>query len=85
MSYIRWGYEGSSVYVYLDCGGFLLCTGCGEGLGFKAYQTADMIGHLKQHQVKGDIVPQSAFDSLLRDASENDEWMEKVKHGFASG
>lgn len=81
MSYARWGYEDSDVYVYLDCSGFLLCV-CGDpaetGLGFRAYKTEDMITHLKEHQVEGRTVPTSTFADLLEDAVENDEWITKT-------
>jgi hypothetical protein len=38
---------------------------------FIAYSRQGMITHLKEHELKGDKVPQRAFDRLRREITEN--------------
>ncbi len=79
MSYVRWSAQ-SHVYVYLDVGGFLICCGCCDDRvprSFRAYTTAEMIDHLREHVAAGDLVPESCFDGLRNDADENDGWIQE--------
>lgn len=76
MSYARFASEGSDVYVYLDVGGYLCCCACGLGASSQKIQTTEeMIAHLRKHQEAGDTVPESCFEGLRHDASENDAWI----------
>ncbi len=80
MSYARFGWDDSDVYVYLDCGGYLTCCGCSLSAdsSFPAfYSTADMLAHLRQHRMLGHVVPQDALDQLRADRAENDVWIAK--------
>lgn len=75
MSYSRWGWEGSDVYVYMDVRGKLCCCGCrydGEDLiSFYACSTQDMVAHLLHHEALGAHVPPGIYDELWRDDAEN--------------
>jgi hypothetical protein len=77
MSYARFGWDGSSVYVFLSSFGYLECCGCsltpnrfGEFLS-----TAEMVRHLQEHQERGHTVPPETFDRLREDADWNDRWI----------
>lgn len=81
MSYIRFGSDGSDVYVYLDVGGYLRCQhtrlrpsklGGEDGI---ATTTAEMVTHLKAHLAAGDCVPDGVIEDLESRAKENDRWM----------
>lgn len=78
MSYVRWSKD-SSVYVYQDVGGYLRCCGCSmepSPFGsFNAKSTAEIVAHLREHQAKGDRVPERVFGSLEEDREENDRWL----------
>ena len=82
MSYARFGWDGSDVYIYLDVGGYIACCGCPEAgswsASYKAYSTEDMILHLWKHQNSGDHVPEDVFDNLWLDHEDN---MEFIKTG----
>jgi len=71
-----YGWPPSDLYVYLDCGGYLLCCGCRltEG-GFRADRTADMIAHVEEHKRAGHVVRENVIPDLLAEAEENDAWM----------
>lgn len=82
MSYCRfcptdnpYGWPASDLYVYLDCGGYLLCCGCPLGNSFRAYRTADMVAHVEEHKRAGHVVREDLLPALLADAAENDKWM----------
>jgi hypothetical protein len=68
MSYARWGWKGSNVYVYVMSGGFECCD-C-------AYVTSTdaILEHLKAHQARGDTVPTETFADLERDRAENERF-----------
>jgi hypothetical protein len=74
MAYARFS-EDSDVYVYLDVGGFLACCGCSQGPSFSATTTEDMIDHLKEHIMAGDVVPDYLIPALEEDRNENDVWI----------
>ncbi|MBN8867499.1 MAG: hypothetical protein J0H98_08090 [Solirubrobacterales bacterium] len=75
MSYARFEDPGSSVYVYLDIGGYLKCCGCPILGDFRAFSTAAMIEHLDRHRDIGDTVPADCYSRLREDADENDAWI----------
>ena len=63
MSYCRFGWNGSDVYVYEGEGG-IVCCGCRLG-GFPSFGTEEgMIVHLGQHRRAGHFVPQYAIEGL---------------------
>lgn len=82
MSYVRFGVDESSVYVYLDVSGYLRCQhaptlrpsklGGDDGI---ATVTADMVAHLRAHVAAGDHVPDGVIEHLEQDAAKNDAWM----------
>lgn len=67
--------QGSDVYVYLDCCGYLCCCGCSLGDEWNFYTTADMLAHLAKHREAGHNVPQRCIDGLIADREENDQWI----------
>lgn len=71
MSYARWGWEGSNVYVYCDIDGYLRCCSCPLG-SETFFSTADMFEHLHRHRKAGHYVPDSCFAGLEMDRAEND-------------
>lgn len=67
MSFIRFGEDGSTVYVYhgtvTGWGEVLICCSTSQDAG--AYETAaEMIEHLRAHQRRGDVVPEHIFPGL---------------------
>lgn len=87
MSYVRWGSEGSSVYVFLNVGGWLDCCGCRMREGHvQCFTTEDMLAHLREHRDRGDCVPQFCFDGLTEDQEANDEWIRSTwDSGYVRG
>lgn len=86
MSYCRfcpadnpYGWPPSDLYVYLDCGGYLLCFGCPLGNSFRAYRTADMVAHVEEHKRAGHVVRASLIPDLMADAEENDAWIKRQR------
>jgi hypothetical protein len=75
MSYIRFNEDGSDVYVFLNCDGYLSCCGCKLDQAWQHYSTADMLDHLRAHIGAGHCVPDHAFAGLKEHAAENDEWI----------
>jgi hypothetical protein len=77
MSYARFGWDDSDVYVYLDCGGYLTCCACKrlDETFPQFHLTAAMLNHLEGHRARGDVVPEQTFEELRQDAAENDAWM----------
>lgn len=75
MSYARFGYDGSDVYVYLDCGGFLRCCACALD-GDENFESTDaMLAHLKLHEAAGHCVPAYVAVSLEDERAENDAFI----------
>jgi hypothetical protein len=84
MSYARFGWDSSDVYVFQSVGfsdhpnGWLECCACGLGNDetwgrmFRAFSTQEMLDHLQAHRDVGDSVPQDCIDGLLEDRAEND-------------
>jgi hypothetical protein len=82
MSYCRFGWGGSDVYVYEDVSLGIYCCGCAlTPGGFIAgnpgadHVAADvMVAHLKEHRRAGHTVPQHAIDSLISEAIDIHGW-----------
>lgn len=67
MSYCRFGWDGSDVYVYPDIDGRLECCGCILGNQW-SYPTAEaMIEHLDRHIAAGHTVPPYVIPEILAD------------------
>jgi hypothetical protein len=79
MSYARFGWDNSDVYVYMSVSGFLECCGCllvplkdeFDAPVFYGRSTQEMIDHLKRHEEAGENVPQDIYESLWEDDKEN--------------
>ena len=63
MSIIRWGQNGSDVYVYEDMDGRLVCCNC-DGLDAITTDTDKFLAHLKWHRDRGDCVPARVDDEV---------------------
>jgi hypothetical protein len=82
MSYCRFGWDGSDVYVFGNSDDELECCACtlrGKLGRFTCKKEEDMIKHLLKHRKKGDCVPQEAIDRLNEEAKER----RSVKNGKA--
>lgn len=82
MSYARFGWEGSDVYVYTDIHGYICCCGCiidrgeNDAVGWKKlYSTDDALAHLDEHRRWGHCVPEDCYDGLREDRVENDTFI----------
>lgn len=68
MSYARKGCDGSDVYVYQAVDGDYRCQGCRlmprASLIWHCNRPKQMIEHLREHQARGDSVPESALERL---------------------
>jgi hypothetical protein len=72
MSYARFGWDGSDVYVFEHAGGFIQCCGClltepedGEDLGFANFKTPrEALAHLEKHVSAGNCVPERTFERM---------------------
>jgi hypothetical protein len=79
MSYARFGWDGSDVYVFKSVGdqehpgGWLECCSCSliPDRWFRAFSTAGMIRHLRSHMAHGHHVPSDVIPELLADDMEN--------------
>lgn len=75
MSYARFGWDNSDVYVFLSSNG-LTCQSCilsdEDGItSFQADSTKKMVDHLKQHIKAGQTVPEDTIQLILDDDEEN--------------
>jgi hypothetical protein len=75
MSYARFGWNDSDVYVFMHVGGFLECCACllahEEWESFNAGDTKTMVDHLKKHEASGHTVPRDIYDLLWEDDKDN--------------
>lgn len=81
MSYARFGWDGSDVYVFMSVGdreypgGWLECCGCllpsNPDRWFRAFSTVAMVDHLRDHATAGQHVPGDVVPELLADDAEN--------------
>ena len=93
MSYARFGWDGSDVYVFVSVGGWIECCACwlieeedeylrenGQPFGFfHAYSTQEMVDHLNKHKEAGHCVPEYVFDRLWEEHEENMEYIAKER------
>jgi hypothetical protein len=88
VSYARFGWDGSDVYVYLDVAGSICCCACrlnepeqwkdGDPLfppSEYLLSTDDAIEHLRRHTEAGHTVPDTAVPNLIADRDENDAFI----------
>lgn len=75
MSYARFGSQDSDVYVFLCVSGHLECCGCSLSDTWAYRSTDAMIAHLREHQRRGDVVPEHTFDGLEEDRAENEAYI----------
>ncbi len=78
MSYARFGWDGSDVYVYLHVGGYLCCCACSLTDDWRHTSTDAMIAHLREHIAAGDTVPADVIPALDADREENDAFIIRV-------
>jgi hypothetical protein len=81
MSYARFGWDGSDVYVYEHVGGFIECCGCSLakdedggvfGFGYTHLKTPrEALAHLDQHVATGDCVPMRTFERIRQEYAES--------------
>lgn len=70
MSFARWGWLGSDVYVFFNVDHKYECCGCSihahknELHSFLCDTIDEMIIHLHEHRKRGDTVPQETFEEL---------------------
>jgi hypothetical protein len=92
MSYARFGWDGSDVYVFLNVGGYFSCCACAlnrgdNGAPFPASEefgsTAAMLDHLEAHRAAGDTVPDDTLERLRDEASDNEAWIADVRAAAA--
>jgi hypothetical protein len=63
MSYVRFGENDSSVYVYEHVDGWIECCGCSlSNECGKFYKSGACVAHLRRHIEAGDHVPDYVFD-----------------------
>ena len=68
MSYCRFGWDGSDVYVFESCYGGFECCGCIlKDKGFNCETPDEMIKHLCEHRRAGHFVPPDAVLALFED------------------
>jgi len=66
MSYVRFGSDGSDVYVYHNSQGFLHCWEC-DLKPNKLKRRSSMMLHLMLHLIRGDCVPGYVFADLANE------------------
>lgn len=74
MSYCRFAWDGSDVYVFFNGDNEFECCACRLAGNFVCKTEKQMIKHLSEHRKKGHCVPQEAIDRL----SEELEQKQKV-------
>lgn len=72
MSYARFGWNGSSVYVFLCVSGHLECCACSLGDKWEFRTTDAMLAHLDEHVAAGHTVPADCIERLKAHREEND-------------
>jgi hypothetical protein len=82
MSYIRFGTDGSDVYVYHATDGVLVCSGCPfrVPVGWFA-KRSEMINHLLEHQHAGHCVPAWVIENLFEEIKEMGDDVDTEKVG----
>lgn len=69
MSYCRFGWDGSDVYVYESCSGGFDCCGCNLLGDYNCATPEEMIAHLIEHRKAGQFVPDYAITGLWGDVA----------------
>lgn len=68
MAFVRFGEDGSDVYVIENTAGYYECCGCKVFHGSEMFDSMQaLISHLRQHEGVGHKVPDSCYASLVRD------------------
>jgi len=84
MSYARFGWNNSDVYVFLHVSGFLECCACllvhDEWEPYGAKDTQTMVNHLKKHEAVGHTVPPEVYTRLWEDHEENMQYIMETKN-----
>lgn len=92
MSYARWGWDGSNVYVFDSARGGLECCACllnepeapwreGDPVfpdSFITVKVDEMAGHLQRHRDAGHTVPDSVEPAIRADFP-NGWWYDRLK------
>ena len=65
MSYVRWGVDGSAVYV-IGCAKGWQCVGC-AGPDAQSEDMGKFLAHLDWHRKQGQTVPQYVYDGIKED------------------
>lgn len=68
MSIVRWGVEGSHVYIYHDVGGGITCCGCDDGNNLSFEQMRE---HIREHVDSGDVVPKYVVEYFEEGGASN--------------
>ena len=71
MSYVRWGNEGSDVYIYANAGGGWNCCACKQ-----CWTIFGLLFHLLKHKICGDCVPGYVFIRIFQDIN-NFYWINR--------
>lgn len=67
MSYCRFGWDDSSVYI-IESGGSLECCGCSLSQNHWNYKdVAAFLAHLDEHEARGDVVPPTVRTDIIED------------------
>lgn len=94
MSFVRFGVEDSSVYLYESAStlNFVCCdctlseqTTSGFYSDVEFEKVSQLIEHLKDHEAEGDTVPQMAYDNLKRRQKQGDDNRAKKKERMRRG
>ena len=80
MSFARFGWEDSDVYIFLNVAGHFECCYCGISDQCKYYSTDEMITHLREHLAAGQTVPEDTFTRLEAERVENDEFVKTARN-----
>ncbi len=65
MSVVRWGVDGSDVYVFYNTNGMIECCGCDlHDAKVLEDETIRFWAHLKRHVERGDCVPEWVLDEF---------------------
>ena len=84
MSYVRFGEDGSDVYVYCSVLGSFVCDYCllENRRGFSSFTRSGMIAHLQKHIEAGHVVPSEAIERLQEEIeTEGDEYKQEEANG----
>jgi hypothetical protein len=69
VSYCRFWWDDSDVYVYADVSGGITCCACGlAGSSVNVETPAEMLAHLLEHRAAGHTVPEHALEALREEA-----------------